>query len=122
MFAIAGCSSDVVEAPPPAAPDRLEFRVGPTRAIAGVPFDPAVQVVIRRLDGTIDSTSTAQVSITSLSPTVVGGNRVTSATGPVAIAITTGPVGASLTGTVTANLVAGEANLGDVRLPRAGVG
>lgn len=184
--------------------DRLEFRAGPARAVAGVLLDPAVQVVILRLDGTIDASSTAAVSLTSQSSTVVdtlrgtttvdavagvatfaglvlnrvasdtrlfattagvtgaeslpirvvhgepvqlvflsqpagaiagqplaalrvqlrdvGGNRVMSANGPITIAISTGPPGASITGTVTADLVSGEASLADVRLPRAGLG
>lgn len=51
-------------------PDRLEFRIVPTQAVAGVPFDPTVQVIIRRLDGNVDVTSTAEVSLRSRSATV----------------------------------------------------
>lgn len=203
MLAGVSCSSDAVEAPP-ASPDRLEFRAAPVRAVAGVALDPAVQVVIRTLDGSIDASSTAAVSLTSRSSTVadtlrgtttadavagvatfpglvlnrvsadtrlfarasgltgaestplrvmhgepvqlvflsqpagaiagqplpalrvqlqdIGGNRVMSANGPVTVGISTGPAGAVITGTSTADLVSGEASLADVRLPRAGVG
>ena len=201
---VGGCESATVVETPPSPADRLEFRAAPTQATAGLPFDPAVQVVVRRFDGSIDVTSTATISLTVQSATApdslrgatsvtavggvatftglsllrasattrlfaradgltgaesaplsvvhgapaqivfrtqpagatagqplaalsvqvrdVGGNRVTSASGPVTIAIATGPPGATLTGTVTADLVAGEASLGDVRLPRAGSG
>lgn len=203
LFALLGCSNEVIE-PPPAAPDRLEFRAPPVQAVAGVPFEPAVQIVIRRLDGTIDAASAVDVSITSRSSTVIDtlrgvvtvtaiagiatfpavaltrvsadtrlfaravgltgaesspirvvhgegtqlvfltqpsgavagqplpalriqlrdavGNHVTSGSGPVTIAIATGPPGASITGTGSADMIAGEASLNDVRLPRAGTG
>ena len=66
---IVSCSSEDVEAPP-APPDRLAFSSAPVRVVAGVPFDPAVQVVIRRMDGAVDVGSTAAVSIVSQSLTV----------------------------------------------------
>lgn len=50
------------------------------------------------------------------------GNRVASANGPITVAISTGPPGASIAGTATADLVAGEASFTDIRLPRAGAG
>ncbi len=204
MVGALGCSTDDVVDAPVIAPDRLEFRTAPAQAIAGVPFDPAVQVLILLPDGRIDVTSTAAVSLTALSATVadtlrgatsvtatagiatfpavsfsrvsaatrlvarssgltgaestpirvghgvaaqlvfltqpdsavagrplpalrvqvrdVGGNRVLSASGPVTVAIATGPTGASVTGTATADLSSGEASFNDVRLPRAGTG
>ncbi|HYW32907.1 MAG TPA: hypothetical protein VE869_15510, partial [Gemmatimonas sp.] len=203
LIAVSGCSSADVEAPPAPA-DRLEFRAGPAQVTAGVPFDPPLQVVILRQDGSVDATSTAVVSLVSQSATVVdtlrgptslaatggvatfsgvslsrvstdtrliarttgltgaesapirvvpgeptqlvflsqpdaavagqllpairvqlrdiGGNRVTSASGPVAISISTGPSGASIDGTVTGDLTAGELSFTDIRLPRAGTG
>lgn len=69
MLAGVSCSSDAVDAPP-ASPDRLEFRAAPVRAVAGIALDPAVQVVIRTLDGSIDASSTAAVSLRSRSSTV----------------------------------------------------
>ena len=202
-LAMTSCSSESAQAPLAPA-DRLEFRGGPVQAVAGVPVDPAVQVLVLRADGSIDGTSTAAVSLTSQSATIVdtlrggttvvavagvatftavslsrasdatrlvartagltgaesapirvvhgeatqlvilaqpasavagqtlsplrvqlrdvGGNRVMSANGPVTVAISTGPLGATLAGTVAADLAAGEASFNDIRLPRAGSG
>lgn len=200
----AGCSSEEVGSPPAPIGDRLEFRLAPSQVIAGEPFVPAVQVVVRRLDGVIDVTSTSDVTLSAHSAstadtlrglTTVGavggvatftgltlsrvaadtrlfasaggltgaesapfrvvagaatqlvildqpdsaiagqaipalrvqlrdasGNRLTSASSPVTVAISTGPGGATITGTSTADLVSGEARFTDVRLPRAGTG
>ena len=52
----------------------------------------------------------------------IGGNRVASANAPITVSIATGPAGASVAGTVTANLVSGEATFDNLRLPRAGTG
>lgn len=204
IIAAGGCSTDEVEAPLVSPPDRLEFRQVPSVVIAGEPMAPEVQVVVRRLDGEIDVTSTAIVSLTSTSPTVAdtllgtttteavagiasfpglrlsrlatdarlfaraggltgavsaplrieagaatqlvflsqpdsaiagqalpslrvelrdaNGNRVTTANAPVTVSIATGPAGATITGTNTADLTAGQATLTNVRLPRAGTG
>lgn len=203
MVATLGCSSEEVDAPR-VAPDRLEFRVRPAEVIAGVPFDPAVQVGVVLPDGTLDGSSSASISLISQSASATdtlrgvttvtavdgiatfpdlsltrasadtrliarssgltgiqsdpirvvpgaatqlvfltqpenvvagqplsalrvqlrdaSGNRVASGSGPITVAISTGPAGASISGTVTADLVSGEASFTDVRLPRAGTG
>lgn len=203
IIASGGCATEDVAVPPPPA-DRLEFRVVPDRAVAGVAFDPAVQVLVLREDGEPDVSSTLNVSLRVSSasspdtlrgvtevaavagvatfPAVslsrasedvrliaraagltgaesapfrvvpgaatqlvfltqpdsaiagqplpalriqlrdIAGNRVATGNGPVTVAVSTGPVGASITGTITADLVSGEAVLDNVRLPRAGTG
>jgi hypothetical protein len=203
IVALGGCAAEDVAVPPPPV-DRLVFRAAPEQTVAGVAFDPAVQVFVLREDGALDESSTLSVSlrassgsaadtlrgITSVAavagvatfPAVslsrvsedvrlfaraagltgaesgpirvvagaatqlvfltqpdsaiagqplpalriqlrdVAGNRVVSGDGPVTVAVSSGPAGASITGTITADLVSGEALLDDVRLPRAGTG
>ncbi len=52
----------------------------------------------------------------------VGGNRATGTAGPVTLTLATGPAGATLAGTVTTDMVAGQAVFTGVALPRAGSG
>ncbi len=78
----------------------LAFAASPTDAIAGEAIAPAVQVTI--VDG--------------------GGNVVSSATDAITVAIGTNPGSATLSGTATANAVAGVATFSTLSLDRAGTG
>jgi hypothetical protein len=80
-------------------PAQLVFLTQPENVVAGQPL-PELRVQLRDL----------------------AGNRVTAANGPISVTIATGPGGALITGTLTANLVSGEASFTDIRLPRAGTG
>ena len=81
-------------------PTQLAFVVGPSAAAAGAAIGPAVQVAARD----------------------AGGATLTSFTGPITIALGDNPGSAALTGTLTANAVAGVATFADPRLDRAGTG
>lgn len=83
-------------------PDRLTFLVQPRDMMAEVVFDSALQVVIQDNQG----------------------NRVTSSTASVTVAITsgTGAVGATLSGTPTRSADTGVATFGDLSIDSAGTG
>jgi alpha-tubulin suppressor-like RCC1 family protein len=89
------------DAAEPAVPTRLEFTVQPpTHTTAGVAIAPAVQVTI--LDA--------------------GGNRVSSATPPITVALGPNSLGATLLGTKTVTAVAGVASFGDLAIDKAMIG
>lgn len=184
--------------------DRLAFRSVPASAVAGQPFEPAVQVFVLKPDGEVAVNSTLSVTLTARSASIadtlrgdtlaivadgiatfptlrlrrvspgtrliatapgvvgaqtelfpvragppvalvytsqpdsavagvpvprlrieardIGGNIATSANGVVTVSVATGPSGAFVAGTATADLVQGVAELQGVILPRAGVG
>lgn len=52
----------------------------------------------------------------------IGGNRASGTTGPVTLTLATGPAGATLAGTVTTDMVAGQAVFTGLSLPRAASG
>lgn len=82
------------------APARLVFLREPSNVAAGAFITPSVQLEIQD----------------------AGGNRVTTSTAPVTLALGTNPGGAILGGTLTVNAVAGVATFGNLTLNRVGVG
>jgi len=83
----------------PAAAASLEFQTQPSSSVAGVPFAPAVQIVLLDAFGNV-SDSTANVTL----------------------AMGTNPTGTSLSGTTTVAAVNGVATFGDLAITRVGTG
>src|SRR5712691_4935430 len=81
-------------------PSQLAFTVQPTDVVAGAPITPAVQVSIEDANGTVVNTATNAVTI----------------------AIGTNPGGGTLSGTVTANAVAGVATFSNLSIDKTGTG
>ena len=90
-------ASFTTESLPPA---RLMFTVHPATTHGNQRVTPAVQVAIQDLFG----------------------NTITSATGPVTLALGTNPVGGTLSGTTTVSAVGGIARFSDLRIARPGSG
>jgi hypothetical protein len=84
----------------PGTPASLAFTVQPSTVVAGASIAPAVQVEVRDASG----------------------NRVTASTASVTVAIGTNPAGGTLSGTATANAVAGVATFNNLSINRSGVG
>src|SRR3989441_1419993 len=81
-------------------PTQLAFSSPPTSATAGASISPAVQVEVQD----------------------AGGNRITTARNAVTLAIGTNPGSGTLSGTLTANAVAGVATFSGLSIDKAGTG
>lgn len=96
---LVGVTSDPVQVTVGSAA-KLAFTTQPSSELAGAAITPAVQVTIQDAQG----------------------QRVTSATNPVTISLSSNPGGASLGGVLTANAVNGIATFSNLTLNRAGSG
>ncbi len=92
-----------------------------TTAAFSVTAGSAARLVVGAVPASVDA-GIAIAPALAVTATDAGGNTVTSFTGAVTIAIGVNPGGATLTGTLTRNAVAGVATFDDLSIARAGVG